>query len=80
MTERAPADVPAPPATPLMQALADELRQPPELAHALGVSVATLYRWRNGSYSPRSQATRRQVALALGFTVDELWPPQRAAA
>jgi hypothetical protein len=80
MTERAPADAPAPPATPLMTALADDPRETIALAHALGVGESTLRRWKTGQHAPRSQATRRQVALALGFTVEELWPPRRAAA
>jgi hypothetical protein len=80
MPERASADAPAPPATPLMQALAADPRGDVELAHVFGVSTMTIYRWKTGKRAPRSQGTRRQVALALGCTTEELWPPARAAA
>lgn len=61
------------PATPLMLAIDADPRGDMELAHVFGVHAATLYRYKAGS-QPTSQATRRQIAAALGLPMGELWP------
>ncbi len=42
------------------------------LARALGVSKATVYRWRNGASEPRSEALRKigDLAAAEGVNLD----------
>lgn len=67
-------------ATPFAEAVEADGRGRVELANALGIDPVTLWRWMEGRSRPRSEATRRLAAQVLGRSVDELWPPDIAAA
>lgn len=49
-----------------------------EKAKLCGTDWTTLWRLLGGRNSPRLD-TARQIAAALGVTVDDLWPARRAA-
>lgn len=65
--------------TPLGEVLRTEGRTQAWLARTLDVQPAQVWSWVHGIHVPED-ATRDQIATALGRTTDELWPAPRSEA
>lgn len=60
-------------------ALFEAHRTSRSLARELKVHETQVSRWRSGVHTPEPE-TQKMIAEALGRSVDELWPDERAAA